>query len=247
MRRDGVSLEDAKKTVDDAVEAVASRIARDGATADGEEVWTRETGLEPDYLLQYMDAVYLAVGRRKTDAPPKRDDERPCCLVLPPSPGRDAYVDKNGKFHKAKPPIPCRTYVNRPPYPAKGPATPIFHKDFARVRLNGFRSDEHIVGWEIVAAPWVARDGGLWPSNKFDAVAVITQANRRLLPFVGKNTAFLNYLYPFLKKDVESMEAEGIRMALSKMSPSERKDWLERHKSDDNNENNNPKQQEMFQ
>ena len=98
MRRDGVSAEDAKKTVDDAVEAVAAKIAEDGATADGEEVWTRETGLEPDYLLAYMDAVYLAIG--KYEKKPEQKPDVPDCVVLPPVPGREAYTDDKGKFRR---------------------------------------------------------------------------------------------------------------------------------------------------
>ena len=68
MRRDGVLFEDAKRTVDDAIEAIAAMIAKEGGSADAEEVWTRETGLEPDYLEQYMDAVYLAVASHEEKA-----------------------------------------------------------------------------------------------------------------------------------------------------------------------------------
>lgn len=244
MRRDGVLFDDAQKTVQDAIEAVAAKIAEDGATADGEEVWTRETGLEPDYLMAYMDAVYLAVGKYEKKKP--ETPEKPSCVVLPPVPGRAAYKDENGKFHKAKPPIPCRTYVNRTPTSAKGPPVPIFHKDFAKIRLTGFRSDERVVGWEIVASPWTIRGGDRWPSNKFEAIAVITQANKRLAPFVGKNTAFLNYLYPFLKEDVEEMEKRGLQMILSKMTEEERKLYLERHGKAQTAPAGQPEQQEMF-
>ena len=104
-----------------------------------------------------------------------------------------------------------------------------------------------MVGWEIVGAPWTMRGGDLWPSNKFEAIAIITQVNKLLQPFIGRNTHFLNYLYPFLKKDVEDMEERGRQLILSKMNDEERKIYLARHgKAAEAAPVPQPEQQEMF-
>lgn len=51
MQRDDLTEEEATEIVKDAVEAALEELFYDG---DPEEVWMEETGLEPDYLIEYL-------------------------------------------------------------------------------------------------------------------------------------------------------------------------------------------------
>jgi 20S proteasome alpha/beta subunit len=51
MQRDDLTEEEAIEIVKDAVEAALEELLHDG---DPEEVWMQETGLEPDYLMEYL-------------------------------------------------------------------------------------------------------------------------------------------------------------------------------------------------
>lgn len=51
MQRDDLTEEEATEIVQDAVQAALEELASDG---DPEEVWMQETGLEPDYLMEYL-------------------------------------------------------------------------------------------------------------------------------------------------------------------------------------------------
>jgi hypothetical protein len=51
MQRDDLTEEEATEIVQAAVQAVLEEIASDG---DPEDVWMQETGLEPDYLMEYL-------------------------------------------------------------------------------------------------------------------------------------------------------------------------------------------------
>ena len=51
MQRDDLTEEEETEIVQDAVQAALEELASDG---DPEEVWMQETGLEPDYLMEYL-------------------------------------------------------------------------------------------------------------------------------------------------------------------------------------------------
>lgn len=205
MRRDGVSGDEAQKTLDAALDAVVQALAGD-PHADAEAVWERELGLEPDYLIGYMDEI----GVRLSKAKQKERHESPVCEILPPTPEVKPWFDKDGKRHKGKPAVLCRTYVNR----TAGDRSPIFANDFSRIRVSGWRADEKVVGWEVVGAPWMMKGGDVVPGNGFIPIAVITNHSRKLLPFVGRNTNFLNYCLPYMLEDIEIVEREAKRIML---------------------------------